>query len=505
MSDSIKNEKASISIMVATLISRLLGIIKTRAIATIFGVNETADVINFTYNIPNSTRKLFAEGAFTHAFIPIFTNLKDDKKQTEKLIGLILTFQLLLFIPMFLLCYVFGYQIISFLSDFQAEWQISLGSSLLPLFVIFLAFISFSSVFSGLLQSRLKFFIQALSPLAFSLSVIFSIYLLNDKIGPYSLALGTIIGAFFQWMICYFACRSFNLKIRIDFNFKDPMFSLLIQRWIPITFSSIVAIISQQIIYYFASTLDAGSVTALSNSIVIWQTPYGIILPSIAAVFMPLFASSKSEGERNDKLSLAMTQIITLMLPCTLILLALNKECVAVLLQRGQFTLESTYITASVLFYYLISMTFVALYTILQRFIFSKGENWKILKIVLPITIIDLFLTYFLINNGFKASGISLSHLITNALAFSILLLTVKGFNYKPFLKQITKILLANIPLLLLLLGYKYLNLNWWQSGSTLVNFMIFGFIGLFFLAITFITYYFVRIPFLEAFLRRKK
>lgn len=125
--------------MVCTLLSRLLGIIKARVLGSVFGATAIADVINFTFNIPNNFRKLFAEGAVNAALIPAFSSLlgRNEKHRCVRLFALLCTFQSLLLIPLVLVSYFYGDGLIAFLSDFDAN-QVRLGGRLLPFFMVYL-------------------------------------------------------------------------------------------------------------------------------------------------------------------------------------------------------------------------------------------------------------------------------------------------------------------------------------------------------------------------------
>ena len=86
-------EKNSLILMVLTFLSRILGIVKARFISSFFGAGLVADAINFSYNIPNNLRKLFAEGALSQAYLPIFAKLKDDDKNTSLFLSQVFTLQ----------------------------------------------------------------------------------------------------------------------------------------------------------------------------------------------------------------------------------------------------------------------------------------------------------------------------------------------------------------------------------------------------------------------------
>lgn len=489
--------------MLCTLCSRMLGIIKARAISTCYGGGALADAINFAYNIPNSLRKLFAEGSLSASYLPLFAKNKEDKEATETLYSLILNFQLLIFIPILLITFFWGENLIRFLSNFDAVEQINVAAALLPYFTIFLIFISFASVFSAILQTRYHFLASAASPLCYSLAVIVSLYAFSGTLSHYAMALGTVVGSIAQAAVCYFAMRRFHLRYRVTFKFKNPLFVKMLKNWLPATLTSLVAIVSAQITYYFASSLPEGAITAFSNAIIFYQAPYGIFFTSLAAVYFPQLSSSCNEKERGAILSKSLVYLYTFLLPSAIILFALGKECIASLLQRGAFTLEYTLLTAKVLNYYLPAMILLAFVSMLQRYYYSRGKYNYTLIVSIVTTAIDLSFTYFFISSGGGAESISKAFAISNFVSVIILLVGAEEFPYKACFKELVKLTLINLPLFILAFVYLRMGFTYYQAGSTLANLARLVLAGIVFCLVLLAEYVIFKVPFLSA-LRKK-
>jgi len=139
-----KTTKNSLLVMLCTLTSRMLGILKARVIAVVFGATGVADVINFTFNIPNNFRKLFAEGALSNAFIPVFAaSIAQEQGRVDsssQLLKRMQGFQIVVSIPLIVFTWLFRFDIIRFLSDFKDTGQISLSANLLVYFMVFSIF-----------------------------------------------------------------------------------------------------------------------------------------------------------------------------------------------------------------------------------------------------------------------------------------------------------------------------------------------------------------------------
>lgn len=508
--------RSSVTIMVCTLLSRLLGIVKARAISSVFGASGTADVINFTFNIPNSFRKLFAEGALTSAYIPVFAGkIEDDpEKLTEsrRLMAVLIGFQLLLFLPLVVVTWFCAPQIVSFLSDFSDPSQIRLSAGLLGWFMIFLATISVGSIFNGMLQCHGSFFTAAAAPLLFSFFVIFSVLYTSRYIGAYSMALGTVVGGVLQSGCSYLRLRKYGYRLKVSFDFKSPAFKKVMEGWWPVTITALVAVVSQQVAFYFASSLPEGSITAFNNAIIFWQTPYGIFFTAISTVFFPLMSRYYHKGDLvalSDSIGRGLQYLATFLIPSAILLIALRTESVSTLLQTGRFTVADTLLTSDILLWYLLGMLFVAWYGYLQRYCYSTGRYVSTLSVSIVVAVIDIALTWFLIEKGFGIIALPIANSISYVVGFIILYVMavspLREFSHLKLSLSVGKILLANLPLAVACLGYRSLGLSWWQNGSTLMNLLRLAGLFIVAMAIVLVSYLVCKVEFLSMLFRRHK
>ena len=113
-----KSESSSLVMMASTFISRLLGILKSRALAVFFGAGALSDAINFAYNIPNNFRKLFAEGSLCQSYLPLFSSFTQDRERSSRLYSQLVSFLLLIFLLLFILSIFFSEFLIKLISGF---------------------------------------------------------------------------------------------------------------------------------------------------------------------------------------------------------------------------------------------------------------------------------------------------------------------------------------------------------------------------------------------------
>jgi len=498
--------------MLCTLLSRLLGIVKARVLGSVFGAGAVADVINFTFNIPNNFRKLFAEGAVNSALIPAFSSLiaLDDKKRSLRLFSLLCTYQTLLLIPLVLVSYVFAEPLISFLSDFD-EPQIELGTKLLPFFMVYLATISLAATFNGVLQAHANFLHAYLSPLLFSLAVIFGVTFLSDTLGPMSMAYSVLGGGLLQGSYSYLMVRRYGYRLQVSLKAADTPFKPVVKAWSLVTLGMGMQIVTQMVTFLIASSLEKGSVTAFSNATIFYQTPYGIFFNAISAVSLPLMSRSyvlKQQEKLHHYTRTSLVNLSALLLPSTIILFFLSRESVSVVLQTGKFTLADAKLTAYVLRPYLLFMLTTAWYGMFLRLGYSANRHALMTKITLVQNLLDIALMYLFISMGWGIISLPIANGISYLVGLLIACIFLRDLYQmqtdRLLFKELLRVLLANLPVLTAGLLYAYLSPTWYHQGSTLTSFLLLVFFGLIGCTLVLISYKIAHIPLVEL-LRSKK
>ena len=252
-----KNLKASPSssvltvlVMACTLLSRLLGFARIAVIGAYFGASGIADVWNAVFTIPNNLRKLLAEGALSSAFIPsLSASLVEDSsgREARQVTRKVISLQLLILIPLVLLCAVFSRQVMGVLLAFPEAEKMQLSVSLFRWVFAYLLFISISSVLMAVLNSHGIFVIPALTPVLFSICVIGATVLFYRWLGIYSMVVGVLSGGIAQ-ILCQlprFIKQGYDFKP--DFDFKHERFQGVLKAWVPVLGSAAIFAITQQI------------------------------------------------------------------------------------------------------------------------------------------------------------------------------------------------------------------------------------------------------------------
>ncbi len=479
-----KSTLSTIIVMGCTLLSRILGFVRIAVITAYFGASGKADVINLTFAIPNNLRKLLAEGALSSAFIPVLSEsiVKNGSQniKTRNIVRSILSFQFLIIIPLSIVSIIFAKPLIEhILTQFTNPGQVTLAISLFRFFINYLLFISISAVMIGVLNSTSHFFIPAITPLLFSISVITSIIVLNKSLGIYSMAFGVLAGGLFQVLFQYplFHRLGFDFKPRL--SFKDTYFKTILKHWVPVLATSSIFTINQQVAFLFASGLAEGSASAVTNSLVFWQLPFGIFSASITTVLFPRMsrqaAIDDKEGLR-ESLSTGIRLLFSLLIPSAVFLGLFGKLIIASALQRGLFTADNTFMTAGVLTGYVFGLFSVGGYNFLLRF-FYAARNFKTPFIISTVVCtIDIVLSLILKETYLGVTGLA----IANSIAFSIgllilYILTVRKlvflYTWK-LIKTAGSVAVSILPAFILSWYVKTIAGSVWEEGSTAENWL---------------------------------
>lgn len=473
-------------VMMCTFVSRILGFVRTAVITAIFGAGGKADVINATFAVPNNLRKLLAEGALSSAFIPVLGEAiqkeSQEREESRPLVNTLISFQLLILIPLTILSIIFARPLVEHvITQFSDPEQIDLSIKLFRFFIGYLLLISVNSVLMALLNSHDRFFIPAFTPIFFSLSVILSILTFHEVLGVFSMALGVLMGGVGQILFQIPLTRHLGYRFTPSFRFRDPHFTAIIARWLPVLATSSIFTINQQVAFILASGLETGSVSALSYALVFWQLPFGLFSASVTTVLFPRMSREAAEGDVQQigkTLQYGIRFLFVLLVPSALFLIFFGVETISMALQRGQFFAENSFMTARILGAYSWGLFSVGAFQFLQRF-FYANNNYRLPFLAAVITVaLDIFLSIILKETPLRAIGLAHANSIAFTVGTIILLIGSRRIvdlsaHGKSFLSTLAKVALSMWPLLLFsLLRNRYLP-DWWHGGSSLSGLLI--------------------------------
>lgn len=381
-----------------TLISRILGFLRDVLIARIFGAGMASDAFFVAFRIPNLLRRLFAEGAFSQAFVPILAEYKNRRteEETRNLIDHVATL-LAVALCIVTLLGVFAAPLIIYISapGFSVDQEkFALTIDLLRITFPYILFISFVALAGGILNTYSKFSVPAFTPVLLNLSFIGCALWLAPLLDPPVLALAwaVFIGGILQLAFQVpFLLRIKRLP-RLRLKFGDTGAWRVLKLMGPAVFGVSIGQISMLINTIFASLLVTGSVSWLYYADRLMEFPAGLLGVALGTILLPSlsrhFASHSSENySRLLDWGLRLTIILTLPAAAALALLA--TPLIATLFYHGAFTAEDVWMTRQALIAYSIGLLGLILVKVLAPAFYARQN----IKTPVKIAVVTLIAT----------------------------------------------------------------------------------------------------------------
>jgi len=348
-----------------TLLSRVFGLLRDITLATIFGASGGTDAFLVAFKIPNFMRRLFGEGAFSLAFVPVFSEYKEKhdraalKDLVDHVAGTLGGFLLLLSV----LGMVFAPALVYlFAPGFSGnEGQIQLTSDLLRITFPYIFFIALVAFAGGILNSFHQFAVPAFTPVLLNICLIISAFFL----APYfdeplmALAWGVAIAGVAQLLIQFPSLLKLGLMPRPRIKRGHTGIKKITKLMIPAIFGSSVAQINLLLDTVIASFLITGSVTWLYYSDRLLEFPLGVLGIAIATVILPTLSQqhSRQSGEQfSQTLNWALRLVSLITIPACVGLFILASPILSSLFEYGKFTANDTYYASLSLMAYMLGL-----------------------------------------------------------------------------------------------------------------------------------------------------
>ena len=349
--------KAASIISVLTLASRVTGLLREFLIAAAFGASAMTDAFNVAFRIPNLFRRLFAEGAFSQAFVPALAHAKETEGEeaTKRLIDSVAT---ILAWALLLTCVlgVVGAPILVYAlaSGFGKDpHAFDVAVTLTRFMFPYIGFMSLVALAAGILNTWKRFAVPAATPVLLNICMILAAWLLapwlaRRGIEPIlAMAVGVMAGGVLQLAVQVPALRRLGVFPRIGLGFarvreawNDPGMRGVLRTMAPALLGVGVAQISLLINTQIASWLPAGSVSWLSYADRLMEFPTAMLGVALGVVLMPQLASARAsnDDERySGMLDWGLRLVVLLSLPSAVALLVFSQPLVATLFHYGAF------------------------------------------------------------------------------------------------------------------------------------------------------------------------
>ena len=483
-----------------TIISRILGYLRDILIAIFLGTSFLADVFFVAFRIPNTFRRLFAEGTFNAAFIPSYTSqLVKGKSKSNIFANQIFN---LLFLGLFFLVLIIEVFMPAFVSLIAPGFnddseKIRIAIHLTRITFPFLMLVSLSSFFAAILNSHNKFAAASAAPIILNLVLIGILIFgkfLNDQL-VYYLSYGVSIAGFLQLAFLYRYVKKYY-SIKLNFTFiNNSEVKKFFKKLVPSIFASGVTQINILVGTIIAS-FQASAVSYLYYADRIYQINLAIAGIAIGVVVLPQLSKYINLKKKN-KISLIQNKALELSmflsLPASVALMIGSEEIISALFGYGSFSKEAVLNSSQALYYFSLGLPAFALIKVFSSFFFANHDTKTPFYISLFSVIINIVISvYYFKSIGFIIIPIAttISSWLNSILLFIFLKYKALFSFNKIFVTRFFKIVLASFVMglffnyLILIfqkqLAYEYYLKSLFLIASVLLGLVFYLFVSFF-------------------------
>lgn len=411
--------KALATVSGMTLLSRILGFARDFIIARVFGAGMATDAFFVAFRLPNLLRRLFAEGAFSQAFVPILAEYRQrqGEAETKRLVDHVTT-ALFLAVLVITLIGMVATPVIIYLSapGFSSDpAKFDLTVTLTRITFPYILCMSLVAMAAGILNTWSRFALPAFTPVLLNLAMIGGAWLMAPHFDPPVLALAwaVFIGGLLQLGIQIPALARIGMLPRFSFSLQDAGVRRILKLMAPAVIGVSVSQLSLLINTIFASFLESGSVSWLYYADRLMEFPAGLLGAALGTILLPSLSRTHASGQMTEFSALldwGLRLTLLLTLPAALALALLAVPLLATLFQHGAFTAADVLRTREALVAYTVGLSGLILVKILAPAFYARQDIRTPVKIaLLTLTLTQFMNLAFVFGLGLGHAGLALS------------------------------------------------------------------------------------------------
>jgi putative peptidoglycan lipid II flippase len=462
--------------------SRVLGLVREMVFAYFFGASRSFanDAYVIAFRIPNLLRDLFAEGALSSAFVPVFSDylVNKDEKEAFRLSNMVSTALILILGVMVIVGIVFAPQIVgAFAPGFRDDPQkFDLTVRLTRIMMPFILLVALAAQSMGILNARDRFAIPALSSSFFNIgsitgglacAMLLADPSLSNPVGAVldrpteaiiGMAYGVLIGGLLQYGVQWPSLRRAGFRFRPALSFSDPGLRRILKLMAPAVIGASAVQVNVLINSNFASSvvnpatgaIDDGPVSWLNYAFRLMQFPIGVFGVAIATATLPRVSKSAAVKDMTDfrhTIASSVRLAFLMTIPSAVGLAVLGRPIIALIYERGGFKPDDTDHTAAALAFYAIGLAGYSAIKILAPAFYALEDARTPMTISL-ISILTNFVMNWMLVGALQERGLALSTstvaLLNFALLYFIIGRRLGGIEGRRTAVAVFKILLAS-------------------------------------------------------------
>ncbi len=360
--------------------AKFMGLLRETLIGSVYGQGYSSDIINTASQIPLLFFDMTLGVAILSTFVPVFNNflLKDGRERAEKFACNFISIITLVSAVVSLLGIIFSRQIVGFIAGGYEEAKLAQTAYLLKILFPSIVFTAVAYIAVGLLQSYGEFNIPSLISLVSNLVMIGYLMIFGDRFGLTGIVWSMFVAWAMQLIIQLPALWKKGFRYKLTIDFRDSGIKDVVKLALPVLISSWVQPICTVINTRVGSTLGDGAVSGLNWANKIYIIMVGVFAYAVTNFIFPKLSRQSAGGDtdgfaKTTRSSLGWTVFIIALISSLFI--ALSEPIIKVVFQRGQFTADSTKITATALFYYSFGMVGYAICEILNKSFYAVKDG----------------------------------------------------------------------------------------------------------------------------------
>ncbi len=374
----------------ATFVSRLFGLVREQIFAFLFGAGFATDAFVAAFRIPNLLRDLFAEGALSAAFVPVFTDylVNKDKKEAFRLGNLVLNALLVIVGAIVIVGVLATPLIVDVIAPGfgSVPGKAGLTALMARIMFPFLLFVSLAAVAMGMLNSLHHFGVPAFAPVLFNLGMIVAGFAVCPLFDPpiIGMAIGVLLGGLGQWGFQVPSLRKEGYRYRPELDFRDPGVRRIIALMTPAVFGLASTQINIFVNTVIASYLSQGSISYLNYSYRLMYFPLGVFGVAVATVTLPMVSTYAAKKDVPNVLSTCASSlklVFFLTLPSIFFLSVAAKPIISALYQHGVFKYADTVFTSQALVFYCLGLFAYASVRVIAPVFYAMGDTKTPVKV----------------------------------------------------------------------------------------------------------------------------
>jgi putative peptidoglycan lipid II flippase len=370
----------------ATGLSRIAGLVREIVASSYFGTSGPFSAFTIAFQVPNLVRSLFADAALSAAFVPVFTELLEQKRRQEAFrLASTLLFVILIVLGAITAFFVLAAGLVMPLFtghafDHQLTMlTVGLSKVLFPIVIL----LGINGLVVGILQVYDHFSIPAIAPLVWNVVIIVVLVVLRSHYHGqdqlYAYAIGVLAGTVVQLAMAVYALRLIDFRFELAFDWRDERVGRVLKLMVPVCLGLGIINFDLLINSSLGTLVSSEAPRAIDAAFRVYMLPQGMFSVAVATVLFPalsaLAARRDLDGLRST-MSTGLRQINLLLVPAAAFILVLSTPIVRLVFQHGSFHAADTQRVSTALFWFAFSLPFSGLNLLLTRTFFSLQKTW---------------------------------------------------------------------------------------------------------------------------------